>query len=367
VTRANGRTSGRPDRRNCRLLAAFATAVVTSLPLAVGGALPARADSAADADARANKLLAQVAAIQKQVDGALANYDGALSGLAGVVSSNIEADTALDNATQEDAAAKQQAAARVAALYRAGGTFGLYATVLDGSDPSDVLTRMQVVRRVVSTDQRVVDVGRQKLQHARVTAVNARSAANGRAQAAAKVDAVAKKLEGLLAQEQALLAQAKADTARMHAAEAALTAAQSSYGAITAERIQTIQPLAMSPEYAGLYRAAAATCPGLSWTVLAAIGQVETGHGRNTNTSSAGAEGPMQFLPSTFASYGVDGNHDGAIDILNPADAIFSAANYLCANGAGLGGEHLANAIWHYNHAGWYVQLVLTLSGRYTA
>jgi peptidoglycan hydrolase CwlO-like protein len=336
-----------------------------SLPVVV--ALPAHADSAADADARANKLLAQVAAIQKQVDAALANYDGALSGLAGAVGSNIEADTALGNATQEEQAANQQSAARVAALYRAGGTFGLYATVLSGSDPSDFITRMQVVRRVVSTDQRMLDAGRKKMRQARVTAATARSSANGRAQAAARVDAVAQKLEGLLAQEQTLLAQAKADATRLHAAAAALAAAQASYGAITADRIATIQPLAMSPEYNALYHAAAATCPGLSWTVLAAIGQVETGHGRNTNTSSAGAQGPMQFLPSTFASYGVDGNHDGTIDILNPADAIFSAANYLCANGAGLGGTHLANAIWHYNHAGWYVELVLTLSNRYAA
>ena len=350
-------------RARRRLLAALATAVVLSLPVVV--ALPAHADSAADADARANKLLAQVAAIQKQVDAALSNYDGALSGLGGAVSSNIEADTALGAATQEEQVAKQEAAARIAALYRSGGTFGLYATVLGGSDPSDIFTRMQVVRRVVTTDQRVLDAGRQKLQHAHVTAVNARSVANGRAQAAARVDAVAQRVEGLLAQEQALLAQAKADAARLHAAEAALAASQASYGAITAERIASIQPLSMSPEYNALYHAAATTCPGLSWTVLAAIGQVETGHGRNTNTSSAGAQGPMQFLPSTFASYGVDGNKDGTVDIFNPADAIYSAANYLCANGAGQGGSALANAIWHYNHAGWYVQLVLALASRY--
>jgi membrane-bound lytic murein transglycosylase B len=338
-----------------------------SLPILVAGAGPARADSSTAAEARAKKLLAQVEAIQKQVDAALAHYDDALSGLAGAVGDNVTADTALGDATQAEQTANDQAAARVRALYRGGGTFGLYASVLDGTDPADMLSRLQVVQHIVSSDQQVLLAGKRTLAHATSNAADARRVANNRAQAAAKVDSVAQHLSDLLAQEQSLLDQAKADAARLRAAEQALAAARSSYGAITADRIRTIQPLAMSPEYAQLYHDAAATCPGLSWTVLAAIGQVETGHGRNTNTSSAGAEGPMQFMPATFATYGVDGNHDGTIDIFNPADAIYSAANYLCANGAGLGGDHLANAIWHYNHAGWYVQLVLTLSSRYAA
>jgi membrane-bound lytic murein transglycosylase B len=121
------------------------------------------------------------------------------------------------------------------------------------------------------------------------------------------------------------------------------------------------------PDFTRLYRRAARTCSGLSWTVLAAIGQVESGHGRNSSTSYAGAQGPMQFLPSTFASYAVDGDGDGDTDIQDPADAIFTAANYLCRNGAGRGGESLYRAIWHYNHADWYVQLVLKLAGQLAA
>ena len=69
----------------------------------------------------------------------------------------------------------------------------------------------------------------------------------------------------------------------------------------------------------------------------------------------------MQFLPSTFAGYAVDGNHDGVLDIWNPADSIFTAAHYLCANGAG-NPRMLYTAIWHYNHADWYVQLVLAVA-----
>jgi len=119
--------------------------------------------------------------------------------------------------------------------------------------------------------------------------------------------------------------------------------------------------------YLDLYRQAARRCPGLSWTVLAAIGQVESDHGRNTGPSSAGALGPMQFLPSTWRHYGVDGDGDGKADIMNPYDAIPAAARYLCDHGAGRGGESLYNAIYAYNHAHWYVQKVLALSRAYAA
>jgi membrane-bound lytic murein transglycosylase B len=118
--------------------------------------------------------------------------------------------------------------------------------------------------------------------------------------------------------------------------------------------------------YLALYRAAASTCRGLPWTVLAAIGTVETGNGANTSTSSKGAMGPMQFLPSTFAAYAVDGDGDGVANIQDPADAIYSAARYLCAWGAGLGGQSLYAAIFAYNHADWYVREVIRLAIAYS-
>jgi hypothetical protein len=122
---------------------------------------------------------------------------------------------------------------------------------------------------------------------------------------------------------------------------------------------------AKAGSYLELYQQAARTCPGLSWSVLAAIGQIESGHGRNTGPSSAGALGPMQFMPATWQAYGVDGDRDGKADIMNPYDAVPSAAKYLCANGAGQGGKRLYTAIWHYNHAHWYVQQVLGLAQAY--
>ncbi|MEV0229558.1 lytic murein transglycosylase [Nonomuraea sp. NPDC050786] len=117
--------------------------------------------------------------------------------------------------------------------------------------------------------------------------------------------------------------------------------------------------------YLDLYRAAATRCPGLSWTVLAAIGQVESGHGRNNGPSSAGALGPMQFMPSTWKHYGVDGDGDGKTDIWSPYDAVPGAANYLCANGAGQGGEKLRKAIWFYNHSWDYVNKVMGIAEAY--
>ena len=90
--------------------------------------------------------------------------------------------------------------------------------------------------------------------------------------------------------------------------------------------------------------------------MLAAINEVETDYGRNLNVSSAGALGWMQFMPSSWEAYGVDANKDGLKDPYNPVDAIFAAARYLKAAGAD---KDLRGAIWAYNHADWYVDMVL--------
>jgi hypothetical protein len=110
-----------------------------------------------------------------------------------------------------------------------------------------------------------------------------------------------------------------------------------------------------------LARKAAATCPGLPSSVLVAIGRVESSMGLQTWASSAGAMGPMQFLPSTWAAYGVDGDGDGATDMMNPVDAVHGAARLLCANGGG-DPDRLASALWNYNHSDDYVREVLALS-----
>jgi transglycosylase-like protein with SLT domain/peptidase M23-like protein len=95
---------------------------------------------------------------------------------------------------------------------------------------------------------------------------------------------------------------------------------------------------------------------GIRWEVLAAINEIETDYGRNLNISSAGALGWMQFMPPTWAMYGVDANGDGVKDPFNPVDAIFAAARYLRAAG---GDQDIRRAVFAYNHADWYVDSVL--------
>jgi hypothetical protein len=121
--------------------------------------------------------------------------------------------------------------------------------------------------------------------------------------------------------------------------------------------------------YIELFKASAAQyCPGLSWTVLAAIGQIESADGANMGPSSAGALGPMQFLPSTWAQWGIDAfGQTGTPDVMNPYDAVPAAARMLCADGAAAGGRSLYNAIFDYNHADWYVNEVLALAREYAA
>jgi Transglycosylase SLT domain len=96
--------------------------------------------------------------------------------------------------------------------------------------------------------------------------------------------------------------------------------------------------------------------------VLAGINEVETAFGTNLSVSSAGAVGWMQFMPSTWATYGVDANGDGVKDPYNPEDAIYAAASYLHA--AGMPADTYG-AIYAYNHADWYVAEVLANANCY--
>ena len=125
---------------------------------------------------------------------------------------------------------------------------------------------------------------------------------------------------------------------------------------------------ALPAGWSDLDRAAAATCPGLSWSVLAAIGTIESDSGRSTapgvtsGANAAGAEGPMQFEPATFAAYAVVG--PGGLRPASPydsVDAVYTAAALLCADGGGTP-HGLRGAVFAYNHSGTYVDTVLILA-----
>jgi membrane-bound lytic murein transglycosylase B len=96
--------------------------------------------------------------------------------------------------------------------------------------------------------------------------------------------------------------------------------------------------------------------------ILASINGIESAFGTNMGPSSAGAVGWMQFLPSTWESWGVDANGDGVRDPYNPEDAIFAAARYLQATGMP---TDTYGAIFAYNHADWYVAEVLANAACY--
>lgn len=125
-------------------------------------------------------------------------------------------------------------------------------------------------------------------------------------------------------------------------------------------------------ELLGVYQAAAqATCP-MPWQVLAAVGKQESDHGRSTmpgvasSANFAGASGPMQFLAATWSAYGVDGDGDGDVDVYDPLDAIWGAAKYLCASGAGQP-ERIRGSLYAYNPSPTYVTRVLAIAAGYTS
>jgi membrane-bound lytic murein transglycosylase B len=108
-----------------------------------------------------------------------------------------------------------------------------------------------------------------------------------------------------------------------------------------------IVPPEPAADLVATYQAAEAEF-GVPWQYLAAINLVETGMGRIRGTSVAGAQGPMQFMPATWAAYG-----EG--DVNDPLQAIRGAARYLTANGAP---GDMAGALWNYNHSDRYVRAV---------
>jgi cell wall-associated NlpC family hydrolase len=117
------------------------------------------------------------------------------------------------------------------------------------------------------------------------------------------------------------------------------------------------------------YRRAATACPGLPWTVLAAIGTIESDNGQSalpgvrSGRNPAGAEGPMQFEPATFARYANPVPAGGADPPTpyDPVDGAYAAARLLCAHGAA-GGIGLDTALFAYNHSQTYVTEVLQLA-----
>lgn len=320
--------------------------------------------SAAAATAAARRSAARVKTLETRLDAALAAYDSALGGLQQQVSAGVEAADAAQAGQQSLQAAQAARTQRVRAIYMDGGQLGIYASLLSSTSPQDLALRVMTAQSVVAgADQSVAQAAATLAQ-----TDQAQNASEDRISSAllsaddvtARADAVSR-----------LVAQARAESAHLSAHARALARAQLAAASAAAARAAhsaagSVGATGIPANYLSLYRAAAKTCPGISWTLLAAVGQVESGHGRNDGPSSAGAIGPMQFRPQTFAAFAVDGNHDGRLDPWNPADAIFTAAHFLCSYGAGSPAD-VQQALLHYNNAQWYVDLVLGVEQKIAA
>lgn len=130
---------------------------------------------------------------------------------------------------------------------------------------------------------------------------------------------------------------------------------------ITARTVRVVRQVPVN--LAALYAAAEAKY-GVPRQILAAVHMVESGQSLDTTRSSyAGAQGPMQFMPSTFRAYAQDGDGDGIKNIYDVHDAVYTAAKYLAANGAASG--RVTAALYRYNHSTSYVYHVLSIARSY--
>ena len=94
----------------------------------------------------------------------------------------------------------------------------------------------------------------------------------------------------------------------------------------------TVRPLGSPGSFDEAYRQAGEKF-GIPWEILYGLHLIETGLRDGPISNGSGPQGPLQFLPGTWALYGIDGNGDGIADINNAVDAIHGAANYLARHG----------------------------------
>jgi soluble lytic murein transglycosylase-like protein len=327
----------------------------------------AHADTSGEVGAQVQTLLGKVHSLQAKADAAERKYAKAASAVAQSVNASINDQQSSAAVAAQAADAQQELAAKVRGLYESGGSFAAFASVITSGDATAAADQSVVASRVIDEQIASVNSISAKAAKAQSAANQASGVEKERILAENAVEIAASSVQLLLDQQKALLSKANKKLAAVRKAEAALAAETVDLGTLSSSAIAGLHVLQPSPQFLALYQHAGPTCPGLPWTILAAIGQVESGHGRNDGPSSAGAEGPMQFEPATFAAYAVDGDHDGSASIMDPADSIYTAAHYLCANGAGHSQGALSSAILHYNHAEWYVQEVEKLANLYAS
>ncbi|WP_331724782.1 C40 family peptidase [Streptomyces canus] len=130
-----------------------------------------------------------------------------------------------------------------------------------------------------------------------------------------------------------------------------LVAAAACLQAVGDDPASTLLSLSVPSQYKSLIQAAGNTCPAVTPNLLAALLTQESNFNPKAR-SSVGAEGIAQFMPSTWEAHGIDGNGDGKRDVMDPADAIPSAAKYLCSiakDVKSVPGDQQSNMLAAYN------------------
>ncbi len=226
--------------RRVRLLA-LATIVVATATLPAGAA---GADPLADAKAQAAHLQQQVTALRVQAEQATERYDAAEAQMGELVGQEVAARRSAADAQHATDQAQQVAGARARALYMSGGMLGIYASVLDGSDPARLLAGLHDVQTMSLIDARAVRTvseSRQRLAQAQQTIATLVQRQND---AAAEANAARLQVEQTLAEQQQALAaandQVKTIEAQIEAQLAADNAARAS-AALVAAREAALQ------------------------------------------------------------------------------------------------------------------------------
>lgn len=174
-----------------------------------------------------------------------------------------------------------------------------------------------------------------------------------------RVETTAEKAKIELAEYQKTIADENAQLAAEQAAQAEQARQEAAAKAASARVTSIVSHGGFETVYAQ-----AEKVYGVPKQILAAIHMVETGQsGSTAETNASGAEGPMQFMPSTFSAYAQDGDGDGRALITDVYDSIYTAANYLAANGAANG--DVTGALYRYNHSYSYVERVLSIAHSY--
>lgn len=357
------------QRRSPAPLRRCAAALLGAVLVWCAAAPLARADDVSDAQAEASTAADQLADLEVRIRQAQADYAAALAAVGSRLIDGVAAQTGSQDAERAARSAQASVGSSARALYISGGQSAIYASALAATDAHELALRLTTAERLMTSVRDQAERAALAADRAADAAADALSGADRAVVTADRIEEHAAALESLLATAQARLDRLSSRAKRLERsrdAARALAAARVAAARAAGDAIADVRAQAVPAAYLALYRSAAATCPGMPWTLLAAVGQVESGHGRNNGPSSAGAVGPMQFMPATFAAYAVDGDRNGHADPWSPADAVFTAARYLCVNGAGSPAT-VAQALFAYNRAQWYVDLVLAVQAQVAA